>query len=101
MRRIAIALIAALLLPTGVSAQVRVKGYVKKDGTYVAPHYRSRPNSTTLDNYSTRGNINPYTGKVGTQNNYSSPYNYGYGSRNSSSYGSTDDQSDGYEYDPD
>lgn len=48
-------------------AQVYVSGYTRRDGTYVAPHYRSSPNSTTADNYSTRGNVNPYTGKPGTQ----------------------------------
>ena len=43
-----------------------VKGYIRKDGTYVAPHQRSTPNSTKLDNYSWEGNYNPYTGKKGT-----------------------------------
>jgi hypothetical protein len=47
---------------------VHVKGYYKSNGTYVQPHYRSSPNSTTLDNYSTKGNVNPYTGKEGTVN---------------------------------
>ena len=44
-----------------------VKGYTRKDGTYVAPHYRSNPNNTQRDNYSTYGNTNPYTGKRGTK----------------------------------
>jgi len=46
---------------------VYVHGYVRKNGTYVAPHYRSAPNHTTSDNWSHVGNINPYTGKIGTQ----------------------------------
>jgi hypothetical protein len=45
-----------------------VEGYYRNNGTYVRPHYRSRSNSTTLDNWSTRGNINPYTGTIGTHN---------------------------------
>ena len=49
------------------SSDVYVRGYTKKDGTYVRPHYRSRPNSSTRDNWSTRGNTNPYTGKRGTK----------------------------------
>lgn len=49
-----------------VEAAVRVKGYHRKDGTYVQPHYRSSPNRTKFDNYSTKGNVNPYTGKAGT-----------------------------------
>jgi hypothetical protein len=50
-------------------AQVHVTGYYRKDGTYVEHHWRSNPNSTTSDNWSTRGNANPYTGEVGTHNN--------------------------------
>lgn len=67
-RLIALTLLAAALVvlsPT-LSAQVRVNGYWKKNGTYVAPHYRSSPNSNPYDNYSTRGNFNPYTGQRGT-----------------------------------
>lgn len=45
--------------------QVQVKGYYRKNGTYVSPHTRSSPNRTTYDNYSHQGNINPYTGAVG------------------------------------
>lgn len=55
------------MLAAGASfAQTHVDGYFKKDGTYVAPHYRSSPNSTPRDNYSTKGNTNPYTGQAGT-----------------------------------
>ena len=46
---------------------VHVKGYVKKDGTVVAPHDRTAPNNTKNDNWSTKGNINPETGKEGTK----------------------------------
>lgn len=45
---------------------VRVRGYTRKDGTYVAPHYRSKPDGNFSNNWSTKGNINPYTGKEGT-----------------------------------
>lgn len=74
MKRLIWAAIAgSLLVPSLASAQVYVNGYTKSDGTYVAPHYRSSPNGTKLDNYSTKGNINPYTGKVGTQSPYPNP----------------------------
>ena len=46
--------------PTGVYHQ----GYTNH-GTYVQPHYQSAPNTTQYDNWSTRGNINPYTGQMG------------------------------------
>lgn len=56
-----------------------VSGYVRKNGTYVAPYYRTAPNSTKLDNWSTKGNVNPYTGKAGTKNVYDDPiYTPGY-----------------------
>jgi hypothetical protein len=44
-----------------------VKGYVKKDGTYVAPHKQTNPNSTQRDNWASKPNINPYTGKAGAK----------------------------------
>jgi hypothetical protein len=44
-----------------------VHGYTRKDGTHVAPHHATNPNHTKNDNYSTRGNVNPYTGKAGTK----------------------------------
>jgi hypothetical protein len=48
-------------------AQVSVRGYFRKNGTYVAPHQRTRPNSTVTDNYSYKDNVNPHTGKVGAR----------------------------------
>ena len=44
---------------------VRVKGYYRDDGTYVKPYFRTAPNHTNKDNFSTQGNNNPYTGKPG------------------------------------
>jgi hypothetical protein len=46
---------------------VNVRGYTRRDGTYVAPHVRTAPNSSKMDNWSTKGNVNPYTGKRGTK----------------------------------
>ncbi|WP_159016028.1 hypothetical protein [Cognatiluteimonas profundi] len=48
----------ALLAFTGVSlAQShQVKGYVRKDGTYVAPHQASNPNAYRYDNRSSQTN---------------------------------------------
>lgn len=56
-------------------------GYKKSNGTYVQPHYKTRSNGTNWDNFSTRGNINPYTGKKGTRARDYSPeaLNYGRG----------------------
>jgi hypothetical protein len=43
-------------------------GYTTNHGTYVQPHQATNPNNTQFDNYGTRGNVNPYTGNVGTRN---------------------------------
>jgi hypothetical protein len=44
-----------------------VRGYTRSNGTYVAPHYQTNPNGTSADNWSTVGNVNPYTGAAGTK----------------------------------
>lgn len=66
-RKLVLSLVVGIALATTALAQVHVQGYTRRDGTYVQPHYRSSPNGSTLDNYSTRGNVNPYTGQVGTR----------------------------------
>ncbi|MEM5789179.1 MAG: hypothetical protein AAGU11_17835 [Syntrophobacteraceae bacterium] len=75
---IALAFIFTLSLTVTAFAQVWVDPYVKKDGTYVQGHMRSSPNNTSLDNYSTKGNVNPYTGESGTKDPYSNNYNKQY-----------------------
>ena len=75
------ALICINLLASNVYASVYVNGYTRNDGTYVQGHYRSFPNHTRMDNYSTKGNYNPYTGKAGAvnpYNQYGSAYNTRY-----------------------
>lgn len=59
----------------------QVRGYVKKNGTYVQGHTRTQRNQTNHDNYSTRGNSNPRTQKSGSRARDYSPgaYNYGRG----------------------
>ena len=47
--------------------------YYRQDGTYVQPHYQTNPNGNPYDNWSTRGNVNPFNGQPGTRN----PYPYG------------------------
>lgn len=45
-----------------------VKGYVKSSGTYIAPHYRTKANSIAIDNWSAKGNRNPFTEKKAPEN---------------------------------
>ncbi len=49
------------------SDEVYVNGYYRSDGTYVKGHYRTGSNHTKSDNWSTKGNKNPHTGKKGTK----------------------------------
>ena len=59
-------ILAILLLSSNVFAAVHVRGYVRKDGTYVPPYFRSSPDGNPWNNWSTYGNVNPYTGKEGS-----------------------------------
>ena len=77
MKKLIISIFVVAVVFLGLSgvadAATRVKSYYKPStGTYVAPHYRSSPNSTKYDNYSTKGNYNPYTGKKGSASPYKS-----------------------------
>ena len=49
------------------SSATHVNGYVKKDGTYVAPHNKSTPDTKFENNWTTKGNDNPTTGVNGTR----------------------------------
>jgi len=66
-------LLMALVLSfttSSVEASVRVHSYFRKNGTYVHSYYRSNRDYSRFNNYSTRGNYNPYTGKKGYVNPY-------------------------------
>ena len=49
------------------SRDVTVHGYTRKNGKQVQSYKRTAPNGTQKDNFSTKGNVNPYTGKKGTK----------------------------------
>lgn len=93
-----VALATALFVVTPAFAQssTSVRGYYRKDGTYVQPHRRTTPDSSRTNNWSTRGNINPYTGRAGTQDPYAATTR----SRSSNSYGSSYDSGLYSEEDP-
>ena|SRR6266850_6547550 len=48
------------------AGDVSVNGYFRRDGTYVQPQMRSAPDSSDNNNWLTSLNVNPYTGKQGT-----------------------------------
>ena len=53
--------------PGATTTVVSVRGYFRKDGTYVAPRRRSAPDNSFDNNWSTQGNVNPFTGQPGTK----------------------------------
>lgn len=44
-----------------------VRPYTTSNGVHVQGHHATNPNGTRADNWSTKGNVNPYTGKAGTK----------------------------------
>src|SRR6266700_8053539 len=72
-------LLALVLFSLSASAfsDESVRGYIRRDGTYVAPSHRTEPNTHRYDNYNSQGNTNPYTGQRGHQpNEFSTPPAY-------------------------
>jgi hypothetical protein len=68
MKKVIFTFAAMLAFTCAYSQQtVKVKSYVKDDGTYVPEHQRTAPNNTNVDNWSTKPNVNPTTGKEGTK----------------------------------
>ena len=61
--------LALLLVATSVViADEYVRGYQRRDGTNVSPHWRSSPDENPRNNFSYPGNVNPYTGQRATGN---------------------------------
>lgn len=73
-------ILAALLAVASTCAFAQshyVRPHVRSDGTYVQGHMQTNPDSSRSNNWSSQGNVNPYTGAMGTVNPYQqpSPYN--------------------------
>jgi len=49
------------------SSSTSVRGHVRKDGSYVPQHRRTNPDKNFNNNWSTKPNSNPYTGKEGSK----------------------------------
>ena len=65
---VSLAVLITFIYASNAEAIVSVKGYYRKNGTYVAPHYRSDPDGIPTNNWSYPGNTNPITGKTATGN---------------------------------
>ena len=68
--RIAIAGILLAVSCGAFAGDVYVNGYTRSDGRYVEPYHRTTPDNNPFNNYSTQGNVNPFTGHQGTVNPY-------------------------------
>lgn len=75
---------ALCLLPTLAIADENVRGYTRKDGTYVEPYRRTTPDHSPYNNYNFPGNFNPNTGKESPGNADTYKRNY---DNNSSPFG--------------
>jgi len=60
-------IMSIVMVSVSAFATQRVRGYTRKDGTYVAPHRRTDSDGSKSNNWSTKGNTNPDTGKDGTK----------------------------------
>lgn len=65
-----IILIVAVIIGFGVDLHAQsysyVNSYSRADGSYVNGHYRTTADGYSGNNWSYSGNVNPFTGKVGT-----------------------------------
>ena len=61
--------------------EIYVSGYVKTNGTVVQSHVRTAPDKSFDNNWTTKGNVNPYNGNVGTK---TSPTSTSYSTRSNS-----------------
>lgn len=70
MRVIVVSVTLALAFAGTALAQGQhwVNGYYRSNGTYVQGHMQTNPDGNPYNNWSTRGNVNPYTGQPGYQN---------------------------------
>lgn len=66
MRSLAVVLTLLLAFPL-YAKDVRVRGTVNKKGKYVKPHSRTKADRRKDNNWSAKGNVNPWTGKRGSK----------------------------------
>ena len=80
MKKLILTFVMALIGVIAYSQNITyVNSYFKANGTFVPGHYQTEANYTVTDNWSTIGNINPFTGDVGNKiisdyTNYNSSY---------------------------
>ena len=61
-----VSLVLSVFAEPVYAKDVYVSAYTRSDGTHVQAHHRSAPDGDFNNNWSTLGNVNPYTGEPGT-----------------------------------
>lgn len=89
MKKIIFLLMILCFASVSFAKDVYIKGYYKKNGTYVKPHTRSAPNQYKWDNYGRDSGNKSYSTP------YSSPYNRDYDKDGIYNQNDTDDDNDG------
>lgn len=80
---------------SGIAQDVQVQGYTRSNGAYVAPHYRSAPDSSTYNNYGSRRNSGTNNGTAGTGRPSYGSNNPNYNARNNNGHSGAVIHSDG------
>jgi hypothetical protein len=77
MKKIVFLLAVSVVLVHSQAYSASVEGYIRKDGTYVAPYQRTNPDHNPSNNYNYPGNYNPNTGRTtpGNPDTYLDRYN--------------------------
>lgn len=65
-----LAFAAPAMAKGGHGSTVHVRAHTTKTGIYVPAHVRTAPDHSKANNWSTKGNVNPHTGKEGTRDPY-------------------------------
>ena len=66
----ALALTFLTVFSTEAFAYRYTRGHYRSNGTYVQPYYSSTSDGYKWNNWSSRGNANPFTGRRGTRNSF-------------------------------
>jgi hypothetical protein len=72
--------LAASLMIAVLSAHAQGQHWVAphydRNGNFIQGHWQTNPDATKMNNWSTQGNVNPYTGQPGTVNPFAAPNIY-------------------------
>lgn len=68
MKKLFLPFLLLLIVAPQAHAYRYTGGYIRSNGTYVRPHFSSNADHSRFNNWSTRGNVNPFTGKTGHLN---------------------------------